>query len=323
MRKTYFALLLTAALLLPQTVLASNGKGHRTVAFVAYKNLTHNPNGPNARAKVDQLLRHHPDFQLLSAGLSSHDPNFGLKVFIKAATWPDLIRDDPRFFDDTKPNATPKPLLPGFPDMKVHRPFHFIDEPLTQDGSQTEPPSSPNALEVIQRMRNEIGNSAVPLNIQAYDLAWLLHLVGDVHQPLHCTSRFTQKHGVPGGDHGGNLFIIKPFMPPEAINPIKNLHSYWDDLLGTNETQQAVSALAMGLMNTVPPENPIDLTEQDWINESFDLAKTFVYTIGADEPGDPSPQITTAYNTKAMKFARQRMALAGFRLAAILNAKFQ
>jgi hypothetical protein len=42
-----------------------------------------------------------------------------------------------------------------------------------------------------------------------------------------------------------------------------------------------------------------------------------------DERGDPSPRITTAYNTKAMRFARRRMALAGFRLAAILNAKFQ
>jgi len=320
MRKPFFVLLLLALFSLPQTALSWNGKGHRTVAFIAYKKLTHNPNGQNARAKVDELLRKHPDFATLSEGLSPSDPNFGLKVFIKAATWPDIIKSDGRFFDAGNPS---KPLLPGFPDMERHRNFHFIDEPLTQDGSATAPPPSPNALEVIRRMRDELGNSAFPDNIQAYDLSWLIHLIGDVHQPLHSTSRFTQKHGVPEGDRGGNFFTIKAFTIFDADNPVRDLHSYWDGVLGVSEDFNSVKALANSLMSSFPVQNPIDTTEQDWIDESFDGAKTVVYTIGADEPGQPAPAITKAYNKKASRLARKRMALAGYRLAEVLNQKFQ
>jgi hypothetical protein len=161
MRKSVFVFLLIVGMLLPQVGLAWNGKGHRTVAFIAYKRLTHDAHGSNARAKVDALLRKHPDFPLLSQGLSSTDPNFGLKVFIKAATWPDIIKSDSRFFDDGNPNSTPKPLRPGFPDMKMHKNFHFIDRPFTEDGSATIPPPSPNALEVIPRLRSEIGDPSV------------------------------------------------------------------------------------------------------------------------------------------------------------------
>ena len=319
MRKATFALVLLGGLLLPQTAFAWNGRGHRTVAFIAYKNLTHDPNGPNARAKVDQLLRHHPDFATLSAGLASNDPDFGLKVFMKAATWPDLIKSDSRFFDQGKP---PTHLLPGFPDMARHRAFHFIDLPFTEDGSQTAPPPSPNALNVIQRLRTEIGNNHFPQNIQAYDLAWLIHLVGDVHQPLHATSRFTKKHGAPEGDGGGNAFKIKPFQVFDANFPIDNLHSFWDDVLGTSESFSSVSSLATGLMNTIPPVNPIDTTELNWIHESFDFARTFVYKIGPDEPNQPPPAITPTYKTGAEAIVRKRMALAGYRLAEVLNQKF-
>jgi len=47
-----------------------------------------------------------------------------------------------------------------------------------------------------------------------------MHLVGDVHQPLHATSRWTKDH--PKGDKGGNTFLIK------RHKSVKNLHSLWD-----------------------------------------------------------------------------------------------
>jgi hypothetical protein len=144
-----------------------------------------------------------------------------------------------------------------------------------------------------------------------------------VHQPLHCTSRFTQKHGAPEGDRGGNAFKIKPFKVFDAVHPIDNLHSFWDDQLGTSETFTAVRSLATSLMSAFPPQDPIDITEQDWIDESFNAATTFVYKLGKDEPGDPKPKITATYKTGAEAIARQRMALAGYRLAEILNQKFQ
>ncbi len=322
MRKSLSAALLIFGLLVPQTAFAWNGKGHRMVAFIAYKNLTHDPQGPNARARVDQLLRNHPDFPLLAADLSPNDPNFGLKVFIKAATWPDIIKSDPRFFDETKTPPHPTPLKPGFPDMKMHKPFHYIDMPFTQDGSPVAQPVSPNALEVIPKIRNALGNPNVSQNIQAYGLSWLLHLVGDVHQPLHCTSRFTHKHGLPEGDRGGNLFTLQSTMVPEGNNPVRDLHTFWDDILGVNESFTAVQSLSNSIMAAIPPQLPIDVTEQHWINESFSLATTQVYTIGADEPNQPPPAVSVTYRNNATTTARRRVALAGYRLAEILNQKF-
>ena len=49
------------------------------------------------RTKVDTILQQHPDFDLLSEGIPSDDPNFGLRVFMRAATYPDLIKSDPRY----------------------------------------------------------------------------------------------------------------------------------------------------------------------------------------------------------------------------------
>jgi len=54
----------------------------------------------------------------------------------------------------------------------------------------------------------------------------LIHLVGDIHQPLHAVSRYTKAH--PGGDAGGNLFYIK-------YNNIHNLHALWDAQVGLSD----------------------------------------------------------------------------------------
>lgn len=54
----------------------------------------------------------------------------------------------------------------------------------------------------------------------------LIHYVGDIHQPLHCTSRVDKNY--PKGDRGGNLFPI----PPEGDEgDIKELHAAWDSVL--------------------------------------------------------------------------------------------
>ena len=306
MRKVLPAFALVAALLLPSAALAWNGTGHMAVARIAYANLN-----DNTRTRVDRLLLHHPDFDKLSAGLRRRDRDFGLIVFMRASVWPDDIKSDRRFFED---GGTPTRLLPGFPSMERHRPWHFIDVPFSTDGTQTAEPPSPNALEQLPRLIGEIGSDA-PRNIQAYDLAWLLHLAGDVHQPLHATARFTTRHGPPEGDRGGNLFQIKNGQSNT------NLHSFWDGLLGTSTNTTFIKGLGTTLMNETPAENPANTNVQAWIDDSFNVAKTVTYTIGPDGANDPRPSVTQAYRTEARQAARQRAALAGYRIAAILNER--
>lgn len=311
MRKLTTALVLTATLLfVPPPARAWNGPGHMTVARIAYASLA-----DNTRARVDRLLRQHPDFARLRtmAGVPASHPDFGLRVFIQAATWPDIIRSDTRFNRDGDP---PAPLLPGYPDMGKHTNWHFIDHPLSTDGTPTAPAPTPNALTELPRLISEIGNASVPRSFQAYDLVWVLHLTGDVHQPLHAATRFTTKNGPPEGDRGGNLFAIT--VPGSSTN---NLHSFWDGLLGTNNNASVVKTQGTQIMNQFPAESPANTNPQEWADQSFQAARETAYSLGPNGAGDPTPRVRQSYTRAARLVARERAALAGRRLAAILNER--
>jgi gliding motility-associated-like protein len=78
---------------------AWNATGHRIIAAIAYDNLT-----PIARARVDALIRLHPDY---AATFAAGAPGDARAAFIATSYWPDLIRNDPRFYDDTRRDASP------------------------------------------------------------------------------------------------------------------------------------------------------------------------------------------------------------------------
>jgi hypothetical protein len=324
---------LTLSLLLPQTALAWNDEGHMAVAAIAYMNLSTAP-AHNTRARVDALLRLHPDLRnlttaLAAQGITPADPNFNLFLFMKAATWPDMIRGDSRFFFDADPLPRP-PLLAGFPDMNRNRDWHFINMPFSTDGTPTNPPREPNAMTAILALRLAIANPAVQPSFQAYDLAWLLHLVGDIHQPLHSIARFSRLHA--NGDLGGNSFLLN--------DATRNLHSFWDDTLGMERNPANIIAVARSIVAEVPlgnQSNPARQTDEiiisndaaapnvvhDWVDESAALAKYFVYTFGQETAATPHPAIPVVYRNLATTMARHRVALAGYRLAAILNDKLR
>jgi hypothetical protein len=106
----------------------------------------------------------------------------------------------------------------------------------------------------------------------------------------------------------------------------KNLHGYWDDLLGNGSTKNYAAALAAA--QTLAPADATaaaDLNEADWVQEGFKLAQTNVYVdppIGAGF--GPFPMATAPnYNANAVKLAQQRVALAGARLAGVINAELK
>jgi hypothetical protein len=88
-----------------------------------------------------------------------------------------------------------------------------------KDGVRNPNNLSPNVTrsliyeKIMKWASNEIEGRSIALRI-------FMHLVGDVHQPLHATSRWTKNH--PKGDKGGNKFLIK------RHKSVKNLHSLWD-----------------------------------------------------------------------------------------------
>jgi hypothetical protein len=311
MRTVFAGLSLALALWMPARALAWNHKGHLVVAYLAYQELT-----PPEKASVAQLVRTHPDLQTFSllAG-SPRSSSYRMLVFMHAARWPDLIRDDPRFYDETDPHARPTKLLRNFPDMQRHKPWHFKDEGFSPDGTRVDEPEEVNAEAAIGALRQVLGDPSQPAPHRAYALAWLEHLVGDVHQPLHCVSRYTQGH--PRGDRGGNLFVIAPFHIPGVSFEVENLHSFWDGVLGGETTLAAVRAVAREAQASSPAEPMDDPKEATWIKESFEHAQSAAYGPLVGQPG--RPQLSPDYFAAARALALARLKLAGHRLAALIR----
>ncbi len=308
MRPTRWPVVFLLFLALAAPVPAWNFSGHWIAAAIAYQRLT-----PSVRARVDDLIRKHPDYEKMIFADAPSDPeNRARAAFIRAASWPDEIRNDDRFYDDTRKDAVPTPTLPGFPGMQRHTNWHYADFPFSPDGTPLIQDPPPNALTEIRRMLEEIG----PLSdsaLSAYDLPWIEHLVADVHNPLHATSRFTKS--LPEGDRGGNLVFV----------PGKNLHGLWDDAASPRDiTYQGVLKYAHDLMARQAPPVTSSLNPRTWLEESFKLAQSDVYTFGDENGTKEKPvKLPPGYLENAQKIARQRLTLSAYRLGSVLNARLR
>jgi hypothetical protein len=292
-----------------------NSHGHMTVAYVAYQHLT-----PKTKDRVDALLRLNPEYKtwltLIPAGTSKDDTR--MMVFMIAATWPDRIKKNPQYHNDGPNNGDTPPNDPtagqniGYTDFARHKYWHFIDQPFSQDGTKTDGIPSPNAQTQIAIFRSTLASNK-PDALKSYDLAWLLHIVGDVHQPLHCATRVGKNQ--PNGDNGGNL--VKLCQPPCK----DELHAFWDGLLGAGDSP--TDAVKTGEKLTEPnAQMAANLKVADWIQESLQEAEGQVYVkpIGL---GSGPFTITPKYQAAALVLAQERVALAGVRLANILNGELK
>ncbi len=299
------AYLLVFSVILPLAapVSAWNATGHRIVAAIAYQRLT-----PATRAKVDELIRSHPDYAALFTKDAPSEPAARARAaFLYAATWPDTLRGDARFYDESRKDAIPTPLLPAFPDMGRHLTWHYYDIPYTPDGFKAPQQPLPHALSELRRLIGEIAK--VSQEQQAYDLPWLLHIEGDVHQPLHATSRFLRSQ--PKGDAGGNFVYVLPDT---------NLHAIWDNSPGTDISDAYVSAYAAAVTVEFPTPKRPSLDPKKWLDESYSLVKSAVYTFGLETGSKAHPiALPVGYQEKEKPIIRRRLALAGYRLAAVLN----
>ena len=308
-----YVALAVSVLLCVQTANAWWNAGHETVAYIAYKKLT-----PQTRQRVDALLKLNPMYDTWTRDIP--DSKKGLVAFVLAATWADCIKSSSctkgytSDGGDNPPGAATDAQNIGYDDHLMHKYWHFIDMPYSA-GAPGVAPKEPNALTEIKLLTDAIGtDEADP--IKSYDVAWLEHLVGDVHQPLHATSRFTKNHTT--GDAGGNsvFFCEKPCTD--------ELHAYWDGLIGDTPSIAEVTADGNVLLARKKPAKASVTDPSEWVNESFELAKTKVYVAPISDDNDPavkiSPRPDATYGTSATNTARSQVLLAGYRLANLLNS---
>ncbi|HEX4605193.1 MAG TPA: S1/P1 nuclease [Candidatus Angelobacter sp.] len=313
-RLRQFVAVTLCLLLLSSTSQAWFGFGHMAVAYVAYQKLT-----AEKKARVAVLLKKNPYYKtkwktLIPVGTPADQQD--LMVFMIAATWPDEIKSDSTYNLPDGPSGGNRPPAGsvasqniGYSDHHRHKYWHFVDTPFTQDGTALPAIPVPNGETEINKLRKTLAltKSTKTDALKSYDLVWLMHLVGDVHQPLHSSTRVSAAD--LQGDSGGNNVKLD--------DPSKELHAFWDGLPGDSANPADVIPYASGLAPADPALAGIAIAST-WTKESFDIAHDFVYSgpIGAN---DGPFTVTPEYKDKAQKIAAERVALAGERLANLIN----
>jgi hypothetical protein len=305
-------------------VRAWNALGHKVVAEIAWRQLK-----PAERQPIVDTLRRHPRFDADFVAKMEDDAAKGGKdvqdhwIFLHAATWPDVARN-----------------IPGEDKKKYDRPtWHYINLPLFLDpGDQqalagrlranisTEyptrtPPADYNVIQAIAYCRATIAGKAGP-GVKALAYCWLMHLVGDIHQPLHAVSLYSAAH-LPKGDDGGNEI---PLAKGE------NLHKVWDNLLGRQHYLRNVQRTTVELSDRrryrAAWESAARKTDPvQWAHESRDLCESFVYSPGIRSAIRSTPagsklapiQLPESYLQESGAHARQRIVVAGVRLGPVLR----
>jgi hypothetical protein len=206
------------------------------------------------------------------------DPEQGLR---KSCFWPDTIRDTA--------------------EWSWTSPMHYVNLPrhATAYDRQRDCPDGLCATEGILKYANELGQPALDSKRRWQAFAWLCHLVGDLHQPLHAAFR---------DDRGGNrvdiVFRGQPY----------NLHRFWDsvlirDRLGPlNDRNEAFNMELNAIADS--SWNPADVAA--WTTESHLIARRHAYP--------PGHEINALFADQSWSLIQQQWKKAAERLAMILNS---
>ncbi len=277
--------------------------GHLVTAMIAYENLS-----PEAKKRVDELAK----------TLQRDYPY--VNHFIATGPWPDDLKAE---------------------GVRTYDTWHYTNIPLNPNRLPLADQPVVDVVWAINQMKKVLeGNKPRDID-KARHLAFLVHFVGDLHQPLHSTS--VHSNEIPGGNIGGNAFELKGRW--------HNLHSLWDDGCGfltsfnninpygikkialLGEEIFRVKELANQLMEEYPKEY-FDCTDQSdpdfWALESHKIAVKHGYR-GANKIEDngyrkwikPGDEPSELYLENGQKIVKERLTLAGYRLANILNEVFE
>jgi hypothetical protein len=249
---------------------AWNSLGHRIVAQIAYDQLT-----PQSR-------------QIYNSFNHALDGVYGARSIVSAAPWLDRLR---------------------YRNELWLQPLHYIDIPYSIDNTPAIEPDKVNAVYAINEAISILKSKTASTYDKGFSLRILLHVIGDIHQPMHAVNLFSKSY--PRGDQGGNLVTLAP-------NPVaSNLHAYWDNgggYLKTKYSYKSVAKKAQLLVKGWPCDVGSELLNPvQWAEESHQLAVELAYLVNkGDKP-------SKAYQRSVKTTVKQRLATAGCRLGNLLN----
>ncbi len=277
------ALGIVMALLAASPAYAWHEYGHQTVAAIAWSYLT-----PRARAEAGKLLA---DAKALDT------PTCPAGRIEDAAVWPDcILKLNDRF--------------------SYSAPWHYQNISVCRDFDPDEKcPGGQCVTAQIPRQARLLGDPAVPRRERLMALAFLIHFVGDMHQPLHIGEN---------DDLGGN----KVSASYGAISYERlNLHTVWDGMIAERWISDPPGG-ATGLRSEITPAQIAAWRQggpKDWARESWERSKALGYANLPDGAGACTGKltgrqaITPAYVAAARAAVRQGIEAAGVRAAMLIN----
>ncbi len=315
-------LLLLGQLSLISSANAWDATGHRLSAYLAWDILPQ-----ETRAELQRLLEQHPRYQedfldaMPANVLVASDAEKARWTLGQAAVWPDIARG-----------------FEGEAQIRYNRPdWHWVDGAWIRGGGRqgnvyvgapslppiygvkaesiTHEDDATNVILALDYNLSVLRAADSPDAGKAVALCWVLHLLGDVHQPLH-TGAMISSELFPLGDQGGNGI---PTLGG-------SLHSTWDDALHYLPFDGTLQRMVVTALQT--DTQGLDMDSSAWLQESRKVLHEFVYpdeikadVLRSERRNTPleSLALDDDYISRMQAIAEDRVTQAGMRLVRLLS----
>jgi hypothetical protein len=283
--------LICAMALWPALAHAWGDEGHQIVALIAEHYLD-----PGVKLRVQRLLATDASALVPDSSMASE------------ATWADRYRDSDRDAGALRYRQTRQwhyvDLELGAPDMDRACFAHPVLPPGTPASAG---PAADCVIDKIDQFEAELANPGTSSDEQRLALQFLLHLIGDLHQPLHASD---------DADEGGNLKWVSARGMRAG-----NLHHYWDVefVRQLGGEPQPVASMLLARISAADISTWQRGATADWARESFTLAKAVGYDTLPAPGARGHYRLPAGYVRGAVDAVQLQLSRAGVRLAAVLN----
>jgi hypothetical protein len=287
--------------------------GHKLTAYIAWQRMT-----PEVRDRVFKILMSAPEDSDLNTPYDAYNSRSEeakrLELFMYSSKWSDTVKDRSFTVRHKKYNQDN---------------WHYADIFWKQENGIATRISdfqvkSGVAVAKLSDFERILRGSSYSNEEKSLAIAWMLHVGGDLHNPLHNASRVTALD--PEGDQGGNRFV---FRERNKTDFGLNLHSYWDGIIRIVKPRKNdecdidyLRPIAKKIMKKYRFENMSGRLRlgdyAGWNDEGFQFLNSAVYTDELTRGSMPPKK----YQKRAFKTSSELIALAGYRLGESFNDFF-
>ncbi len=269
---------------------------HMTTGAIAFDTLQRL--NPQILADLEQIIMEHPHYNLMLRKTENLHGRAKLRVMMQwMARWPDDIRG-----------------------TKYSHPEWHTELRVVYGRTWLWPFRNQSALDGLDINYRILSDKSASKKERAIAASWLLHIIGDIQQPLHAGHQMTAEF--PATDEAGLLaYIYKP------DGKIINLHQYWDRMLDKSGSVQTTSDYwsprlqkqwPYGSKTMITYKGDINIQFSNWLDETMLIAKKFAYSgtyLRASADKDKAPIITAKEHRVAFALSKRRVVTGGYRIA--------